>query len=341
MSKTSIEWTEFSVNPIRYRNLETGKVGHYCEKVSAGCKNCYSSQMQKGPYLSGLEFVASNKGKGEHFFEPKVIEQIIARRKPTEYFWCDMTDLFGDWVPTAWIAKCFAAMALTQQHTHITLTKRPQRMCELVNMSDFEALVSGAVADLVATTDALGSLNSWPPPNWVAGTSCENQPAADERIPWLLQTQAATRCLSLEPLLGPIDLEQYLWASGSDTSVYCDRNGHRRSGGAGGQTITSTPLNAIHSVICGGESGPNARPCSVNDIRSIVRQCSAAGTKCFVKQLGSNYVDAENAVGGYQTRAPEEYTRGPIKNLKDRKGADMSEWPSDLQVRELPWRIQS
>ena len=71
MTRTSIEWVRnqdgsqgFTVNPIRFRNTETGKVGHYCEKVSPGCKNCYASRMQKGPYLSGLEFTTENKNRG-------------------------------------------------------------------------------------------------------------------------------------------------------------------------------------------------------------------------------------------------------------------------------------
>ena len=69
MNRTSIEWCTHTVNPIRFRNKETGKVGHYCEKISPGCKNCYASRMQTGPYLSGLEFKAENRDKGEVFFD--------------------------------------------------------------------------------------------------------------------------------------------------------------------------------------------------------------------------------------------------------------------------------
>lgn len=128
MTKTPIEWADFSVNPFRFRNLKTGKVGHHCTKISPGCKNCYSSKMQAGPYLSGLTFIEENKPKGEFFLDERTLEQVLRRRKPAKIFWCDMTDMFLDDYPDEWIDRCFAVMALTPQHTHQVLTKRADRM---------------------------------------------------------------------------------------------------------------------------------------------------------------------------------------------------------------------
>src|SRR5689334_10281419 len=117
MGKTSIEWTDQSINPIRARHIPTGKVGHYCEMVSPGCAHCYSSSLQ---WRFGTpEFVAGQKrGEFELFIDESKLRDVIKRQKPTKWFWEDMSDLFGDWVSDEWLDLCFAAMALTSRHTH-------------------------------------------------------------------------------------------------------------------------------------------------------------------------------------------------------------------------------
>jgi protein gp37 len=136
MSKTLIEWADHTINPIRARNLETGAVGHFCEKVSPECANCYASDWNERvrPQASGkligtgLSFLPVNRAKVETFLDRSKLEEVLRRKKPTRYFWCDMTDLFGEWVPDAMIDACFAVMALTPHHTHMVLTKRADRM---------------------------------------------------------------------------------------------------------------------------------------------------------------------------------------------------------------------
>jgi protein gp37 len=156
------------------------------------------------------------------------------------------------------------------------------------------------------------------------GVSVEDQAAADARIPELLATPAAVRFLSCEPLLGPVTLWPWL----SEPSSYGTyRIGRKR------HVLGPTgfhPPSPISWVIAGGESGPRARPCDLAWIRSLVEQCRAAGVATFVKQLGSRPVVmyAEN------TSDPGESAH-PMK-LRDRKGGDMEEWPSDLRVREFP-----
>lgn len=164
MSKTSIEWTDHSVNPIRAR--DDGAVGHYCEKISPGCANCYASAMQKRFWMPGFGS-AKNRGSVEVFLDESKLHEVLRRRKPTKYFWCDMTDMFGEWVPFAWIDRCFAVMALTPHHTHQVLTKRPERMAEY--WSSVSVRIDSVLAAAVKLTGV-----------WL-GTSCEDQQRADER----------------------------------------------------------------------------------------------------------------------------------------------------------------
>lgn len=259
MSATSIEWVigpdgsrGHTVNPIRFRNLETGKVGHYCEKIASGCKNCYSSTMQK-PYLSGLEFVASNKDKGELFFEEKVLDEVLRRRKSTGYFWADMTDLLGSWVPDEWIDNIIGTIWATPGHRHYVLTKRAQRAAELLPRLyakwDKQELDAETAADCAGRS--FHRSPELPPSNLWLGASASTRPDLDAQIEHLRATPAAVRFLSLEPLiadLGTIDLSGIGW------------------------------------VIVGGESGPGARPMDENWVRSIRDQCESAGVPFFYKQ---------------------------------------------------------
>jgi protein gp37 len=342
MTNTPIEWTDFAVNPIRFRNKETGKVGHFCEKVSPGCKNCYSDKMQTGPYLSGLAFIAENADKGELFFDEAVLQKVLKRRKPARIFWCDMTDLFGRWVPDEWIDRCFAVMALTPHLTHQVLTKRADRMREYFAgvAEDPDELVMrwGSEAGCLLDGDWIWNEGkryrsrierfiSWshgleedcetqvtrehavpfPLPNVWLGGSVEDQQRADERIPMLLQTPAAVRFLSVEPLLGPVDLGLNRW-------VRLPR-----------MVVSELPFPNLDWVIVGGESGPGARPCDVAHVRSIVTQCQAAGVPVFVKQLGARPCDWQVSASCYA-----------YPQYLDPKGGDPEEWPADLRVREMP-----
>jgi len=305
MAETSIEWVispdgsqGHTVNPIRFRNLETGKAGHHCEKISAGCKNCYASAMQK-PYLSGLEFVTENRQRGEFFLDGAALESVLRRRIPTTYFWCDMTDLFGSWVPDEWIDRVFAGMALTPQHRHIVLTKRAARMREYWTSDLFARLV--CCCNRTATGE---DPHSWtgpnlttiarkyrrephqmrlPLPNVILGVSCENQAAADERIPHLLRTPAACRMVSMEPLLGDVRLWKLQSLDYHDNSI-----GYETYPLSGRQAMPDCDWKhpRLDWVIVGGESGPGARPMHPDWARSLRDQCTAAGVPFFFKQWG-------------------------------------------------------
>lgn len=296
MAETSIEWTDHSINPIRARQGDS--VGHYCEKISDGCTNCYASRMQKRFTMPSFGS-GQKRGEVECFLDESKLQEVLRRKKPTRYFWCDMTDLFGEWVPDEWIDKCFAAMALTPQHTHQVLTKRPSRALgwfqsgktlecgfgEPPETFDRKGLVGincngflhrgpngRRIDNAYPTGSAVSSGRMWPIPNVWLGTSVENQEQADKRIPELLRVPAAVRFLSMEPLLGPVDLKGCMQPLGYGwVENHC-------TGPEGG--------SAIDWVIVGGESGPHARPMHPQWARDIRDQCEAAGVPYFFKQWG-------------------------------------------------------
>lgn len=317
MAKTSIEWTDFSINPFRARAIETGKVGHWCEKISAGCKNCYASR-QQSPYLTQIEYRAENRSKVELFFDEKAIEQVLRRKKPTRFFWCDMTDMFLADYPDEWIDRCFAAMALTPQHTHMVLTKRAERMREycrrLFAGRGIDVRIYKHVYQLNGrkTLEETGNVvPSSPLSNVWLGVSVEGD-SQHQRIWNLLKTPAALRFISYEPALESLDLDKWdaickTWRRGATMGTYLDW------------------------VICGGESGPGARPFNVAWARQVIQQCRESGVPCFVKQLGAKPEKRSLDFGSME--GPE--VSEPLK-LRDRKGGDMDEWPADLRVREVP-----
>lgn len=152
------------------------------------------------------------------------------------------------------------------------------------------------------------------------GTSISDQKTADEWVPRLLEAQGFRyRFLSMEPLVGPVDLSGYFGGS------YV---------GLPGDVVHGGYNHGISWCIVGGESGSKARPCHVEWVRSIVEQCRTAGVACFVKQIGSAPVETRNLRG--VTMAPR--TSDVPMHLNSKKGGDMAEWPEDLRVREFPTR---
>jgi protein gp37 len=354
MGKTSIEWTEFSINPIRARNKATGKVGHFCEKISPGCGHCYASEWNENRLGTGLPFLPAWRDSVELFLDEGKLQEVLRRQKPTTYFWCDMTDLFLEHHPDGWIDACFATMALTPWHTHQVLTKRTQRMHDYFDKRVTRHVLAAAASQLSGRRDgALGTCDhavcniDWPIPNVQLGVSVEDQPRADERIHWLIRTPAALRFLSCEPLLGAVVLPVMI-----DEALDCppEERRHWRFGGI--VPVECLPLppgsRGIDWVIVGGESGPDARPCHVRWIRSIVKQCRAAAVPVFSKQLGSSVWSRNDEVAdwfdecGHLEMPGTPRFQGEVERVvgfRDRKGGDPAEWPKDLRVREFPGSV--
>jgi protein gp37 len=326
MSK--IEWTDHTLNPL---------VG--CTHASAGCKNCYAESASKTGRLqqfSQYHGVVDERGHwtGKINFVPAQLEKLFKFRKPTRVF---MSDPFHPAVKDERLDQIFAAIALNPQVTVQMLTKRPERMLEYISSLRGVRLRSGLMRlrmQLEGIPDPrYNMLNDeiLPLKNLHPGVSIENQKTADERIPLLLQTPAALRFLSLEPLLEAVNLtkrqlngNQYNYLLNS----WSPYGGGSRGATAGGRI--STLQSAIDWVIVGGESGSGARLCDTDWIYSIVEQCQSSRVPVFVKQMGSKVM--------CECRTPEHPDwdeLGPIYRISG-KGGDMQEWPERLRVREFP-----
>lgn len=253
--RTSIEWTDTTWNPT------TG-----CTQITPGCDNCYAKRI-----------VERFHGKGAFDTVTRSDDKLYAPfkwRRPRRVFVNSMSDLFHDQVPDSFIAHVFSVMARTPQHTYQLLTKRHGRLRSLLNRPSFR--------------DNLAEHGQpWPLPNVWLGVSVEDQKRADMRIPALLDTPAAVRFLSCEPLLAPVDLDAYLRETIPVTDPYDDApdgavvNGMRRSAD---EWYREDRLNW---VIVGGESGHGARPMHPAWVRALRDQCTDAGVPFFFKQYGS------------------------------------------------------
>ena len=272
--KSRIEWTDTTWNVV------TG-----CSVVSPGCTNCYAMRMagtrlKTTKAYSGLtqDTKAGPVWTGEVRLLEERLTQPLKWRKPRMVFVNSMGDLFHEGVADEWIDYIFAVMALSPQHIFQVLTKRPERMRTYVSRDRGGREISERLAEFYVdhpqiasrwplTIERAVAAAHWPLPNVWLGTSVEDQARADERIPHLLDTPAAVRFLSCEPLLGLIDLREISTAG---------------VGAAAGNKMS----DCLHWVICGGESGPNARPMHPNWARSLRDQCQAAEVAFFFKQWG-------------------------------------------------------
>lgn len=164
-----------------------------------------------------------------------------------------------------------------------------------------------------------------PPANVWFGVSVEDQTRANKRIPLLLEIPARVRWLSVEPLLGPVDLTR-IDGDQSGSRSMCMVNSLTGRHTDMGRSCPDVPC--IDWVVVGGESGPKARPCNVEWIRSIVSECNAAKVPAFVKQIGAF------PVGTGISEVGEPYACD--LKLRHPKGGDPVEWPEALRIREFP-----
>jgi protein gp37 len=260
MGKTAIEWTEKVWNPV------TG-----CTKTSPGCAHCYAERMAKR--LAGR----CGYPKDEPFrvtWHPVRMDEPLRWRKPSMVFVCSMGDLFHEDVPDMAIINILAVIAEAKQHTFMILTKRPERALGL-----FSLFVSPTIPNDVWLQTSRGITAEkapWPLPNLWLGVTAENQEMADKRIPILLQIPAAVRFVSVEPMLGPVDLCNLPFPPVTTSRILDALRAGSKS---------SKPWG-LDWVICGGESGPGARPLHPDWARSLRDQCVASGTPFFFKQWG-------------------------------------------------------
>jgi protein gp37 len=311
VTASRIQWTDEVWNPV------TG-----CTKVTEGCRHCYAeafANRQMGPW------------KGRAFTDvrchPERLEQPLHWKRPRRVFVNSLSDLFHPDVPDGFIDRVFAAMALATQHCFQILTKRPDRMRDYLHGRGegiLPAPMSDAASQLMLPRDVRRmswDYPAWPLQNVWIGVSVEDQTSANARIPALLQTPAAVRFVSCEPLLGSIDLRRVrILASDAPDRGKPDVTIDALCGWLGGWCQKAEdPATRVEWVIVGGESGPHARPCDVAAIRWLVAQCTATGVACFVKQVGAD-----------------PHLFGATGWIRHPKGGDPSEWPEDLRVRQWP-----
>jgi protein gp37 len=311
---SNIEWTGQTLNPT------TG-----CDRISPGCDRCYAMTMAKrlksmgqAKYQNDGDPTTSGPGFGLTMHDD-VIYEPLTWKKPRLVFVNSMSDLFHDKVDADFIAKFFGVMALTPRCTYQILTKRHGRMRSLLNSDAFHTAALAWSARLQDENHPMPAwhpgerrLKQWPLPNVHLGVSVEDQKWADIRIKALMQTPAAIRFLSLEPLLGPVRLHR--------GHAHCPT--HDFPGG-----FCSSPCPDLilpDWMIIGGESGPGARPFNPQWAADLIDDARQAGAAPFVKQLGS--VWARDTT----------YAGKTVAAHGDTKGGKPEYWPANLRVREYP-----
>lgn len=285
-----------------------------CSYVSPGCANCWSAAQahmrskQTNPKIQARYAGLTNedgKWNGKIRLLKDNLDLPLRVKKPTVFaVW---NDLFHEDVPNDFLDRVFAVMALAQQHTFLLLTKRPERMRAYLTDPETPFRISKAYDALKVAEEVrrlkeeLRPIPGYPgylspilessiPPlrNCWAGVSAENQQAADKRIPILLQTPAAVRFVSIEPMLGLVDLSEFSCEIIGPNGVLHYRRpfGHKDL-----KEARNTPgykVNGIDWVIVGGETGPGARPMHPDWVRSLRDQAKAAGVPFFLKQMHIN-----------------------------------------------------
>ena len=206
VARTAISWTDFSSNPVKYRDRESGRDMWACVHEGPDCSvgaGCYSEAF--GLRLGrGRAFIRPNIGKVEPYVDERELQQLL-RFGPLTGRCCllgDMTDIFGDWIPDAMLVQVFRVLACRQDATFQILSKHPSRMARLLTDAAF----------IEQVTD--GGRVRWPLANCWLGTSC-GYSGGRGRIDQLRRVPAQVRFVSFEPLIGPVgevDLSGIGWA---------------------------------------------------------------------------------------------------------------------------------
>ncbi|GMV26911.1 MAG: hypothetical protein AMXMBFR58_29420 [Phycisphaerae bacterium] len=336
-TNSNIEWTNHTFN-----------AWWGCTKVHDGCKNCYAEAWDRrwggehwGPRASRRMIL------GEWSKPHKWNAEAALNGVPARVFASSMCDVFEDftgpivnqqdqrlWIegsPTvkrslitvqdngnpvnlAWLrSKLWTVIRETPNLRWLLLTKRPENIRRMVPATWLEP-------------------GRWPANVWT-GTSPVNQETADKCIPELLKVPGS-HFLSVEPMLGPVNLAD-LWLPSEDSECPAGDPGCDASEG---ERHDSCEPAGLHWVICGGESGADARAFDVAWALSLRDQCKAAGVPFFLKQLGAKPVETVPFRNGVAPCSGRTHWPKPFV-LINRKGGDPAEWPEDLRIRELPGEL--
>lgn len=275
-ANSAIEWTHHTFNIV-----------WGCQRVSPGCQHCYAETLAKryGHNVWGPAKTTERREMSAAYWRQpyKWEREAKASGQRARVFCGSMSDVFEDHPTNNWArANLFGLIEETPHLDWLLLTKRPENIDRMLPIDWLRRARN----------------NVW------FGTSVEDQQRADERIPHLLNVPAKVRFLSCEPLLGPVDLSEWL------------DPGYETGGPQGWQ---GTPVG-IHWVIAGGESGHGARPMHPAWARSLRDQCQAAGVAFFMKQWGeyTPYYEQADPESGQLRLA--EFTKGMQRVGKARAG---------------------
>lgn len=344
---TKIEWAQNADgtagetwNPLRAKlngsdvdaAYGSGSIGWHCELASPGCGNCYAQKININRFGTGLPYTRSSRDKVEVYVHEPTLSKPTRWQKPRTIFPCSMTDLFGEFYTDDMIDQVQAVMTFARKHRFIVLTKRATRLPSYYASRPLGEIVANMRAEvgnqpafakrtwrdnfvgMYEWDDEADTYNrermmpqAWPLPNVALNVSVENQEWFDKRLHHLLKAPAVVHGLSIEPMLGPVDISAGLF---SDDGFVSSLDGpvHRDDGGI-----------ALDWVIIGVESD-GERVGRLGEFKSeaewiaaalrIVAQCLRAGVAVFVKQI-------------------------PING---RVSHDPAEWPEGLRVRQpIDW----
>ncbi len=347
---SKIEWCHHTFNHVRG-----------CTKVSAGCANCYAETLSHrnpgtlgvwGP--NGTRVVAAEAA----WKEPLKWDRAAAKAGERHRVFCaSLADVFEDWQgpmvdakgeilfstggdpywqPAATVnLRAYPGFDADDDLFRTKMNDVRQRLFDLIRHTPhLDWLLLTKRPENVPRMVSPGWLLNWPRNVWL-GTSVEDQQAADERIPQLLKVPAAVRFLSCEPLLGPLDLNRWLYSSYDRAAM----DSQLISPLPGTEAAARWTVK-VNWVILGGESGPGSRPMNVEWVEDVLADCNQSGTACFVKQLGARPFDPREA-----DRHGDAHPDGPAADpscrlsLSDRKGGDWEEWAESLRVREMPFHL--
>jgi protein gp37 len=294
-AKSKIEWTDATWNPIRG-----------CSRVSEGCRNCYAEATaarfsKPGQAYEGLAVMGQNGPRWTG--KVRLVEEALEwplRWRPSRIFVNSMSDLFHESVPQEWIARIFLSMFNAPQHIYQILTKRPERMLEIMrDLTEYSTMFAGRPMRHVSL-----------------GVSIEDANHLD-RARLLRQTPAAVRFISYEPALAPVDFSHHL--EGIHWLIVGGESGpHARP------FDIEWARNTVAQCMAAGV------PCFVKQLGANVLSRNDAGYEGDTPHSWPMDTRVE-------TLAEENYQGQPLRvHLRDRKGGDPSEWPADLRVREFP-----
>lgn len=322
---SKIEWTHHTFSPW---------IG--CQKIQPECKNCYAEvetfprvQRSRGLELWGPQATSTRHRTGADYWKQPLKwnrQALLAMSPPRPRVFCaSMSDVFEDHpMLVPWRNDLLDLIQSTAHLDWLLLTKRPENMVRM-------------------TEHVWGG--KWPENVW-AGTTGGTQQTLDANVAALKKVPAAVRFVSIEPQLERVTLFSVDEDGQHSVGFHLTAVQHQTDSGTGVEHDVDAQT-AIDWVIVGGESGPEARPCALEWIESIVEECRAAGVACFVKQLGSVIVSE------YRTASKEDFRaivgRDPKSaiapngehwawsaGLRHPKGGDIDEFPHNLQVREFP-----